>query len=322
MFHPLLKSLGCSVACAHAIVLGCAHLSRLHADQIAFAGCETPRAGVLLRRPPKACELRCRTLRIVETPNLRIHGFGQGTDAARWADECERLRLAICETWLGRRLPEWSPKCEIFLHATLGDYLRAVGADQASTVGASSLERKEGRVVLRRIDIRADREGWFHGALAHELTHVILADEFVPTELPLWADEGMAVMADPTTKQALHLRDLFESQRRGSSRRLVAFLADESAPGPAQIPDFYGQSLSLVKFLADRKTPADFVRFLHRARQVGYDAALGDCYDLAGVADLERQWQRSTLAAQPTNPIHMTAFVSRPADRLASPVRP
>ena len=103
--------------------------------------------------------------------------------------------------------------------------------------------------------------------MAHELTHAILADEFACEELPLWADEGMAVLADPAAKQALHLRNFYHGVRRGWSWRLADFLSDESALSREQIPVFYGQSLSLVKFLVDRKTPADFVSFLHRTEK-------------------------------------------------------
>jgi hypothetical protein len=237
----------------------------------------------------------------VETQNLRIHGIGKQADAAAWARQCERLRTMLAERWLGARQPQvWSPKCDIVLHGTLAEYLRAVGADQASTIGASLIDRAGDRIILRRIDIRADRAGWLQGALAHELTHAILADEFAREELPLWADEGMAVLADPAAKQALHLRDFHNGLRRGSSWRLAEFLSGEAALSREQIPVFYGQSLSLVKFLVDRKTPADFVSFLRRAREVGYDAALRDCYVLDGVADLERQWRRPLTGSKPT----------------------
>lgn len=113
-------------------------------------------------------------------------------------------------------------------------------------------------------------------------------------ELPIWADEGMAVLADPAAKQQLHLRDLQRARRQHSERRLAELPADGNVPTCADAPPFYGQSLSLVKFLVDRKTPAEFVRFLHAAGELGYDAALRECYGLAGIAELERQWGQAT----------------------------
>lgn len=303
MFFPHLKSFGYSLACVMA--LACGDLPRVHAADGA-AGCTAASP----RRSQPRCAIR-RAPRMVETQNFRCYGFSEAAAAGEWANEFERLRRALYRKWLDREPLDWSPKCEIALHATLGGYLQAVGSGQASTIGATTLKGADGKIVSRRIDIRADRAGWLSGALAHELTHVILADEFAMTELPPWADEGMAVLADPTAKQALHLRDFDESRRRGSNRRLAEFLVEGSFPRPEQIPVFYGQSFSLVKYLAGRKTPAEFVRFLHRARQDGYDAALRDCYGLMGVADLERQWLRSQSASKPPRNAIGVAAVDR-----------
>ena len=251
-------------------------------------------AAATVERQEPVRMFRCRGRTIVETQNLRIHGLGAGPEALRWASECEQLRSALCEKWLGNPSPaDWSPKCELLLHATAAAYLKAVGADHADTAGASTVELESRRVVARRIDIRADRPGWLNGALAHELTHLVLADEFAQGELPLWADEGMAVLADPDAKQQLHLRDWQQGRLQGAERRLAKLFADGGLANRQETPVFYGQSLSLVKFLVDRKTPADFVRFLHQVRISGYEAAIEECYGLRGVAELESQWRQS-----------------------------
>lgn len=242
--------------------------------------------------------LRCGGRTIIETRNLRIYGLVAGPGALRLSSEFERLRTSLGEKWLSqRRAADWSPKCELAIHATVAAYAQAVGSDHAFTAGCSSLETDAGRIVRRRIDIRADRPGWLSGALAHEVTHVVLADEFVASGVPLWADEGMAVLADPEAKQGLHLRDLECARQCGRTLRLAELLSEGGAPSREQMPAFYGQSLSLVKYLVARKTPAEFVGFLHSARRDGYDAALRDCYGLGGVADLERQWEQASLIA-------------------------
>lgn len=238
---------------------------------------------------------RCGGRTIVETRNLRICGLGAGPANLRWASEIERLRTSLSEKWLGDRRPaDWSPKCELAIHATAAGYAKAVGSDHAFTAGCSNVETASGRIARRRIDIRADRPGWLSGALAHELTHVVLADEFIAAGVPLWADEGMAVLADPAAKQGLHLRDFDAARQCGRTLRLAELLAESGVPSREQMPAFYGQSLSLAKYLIERKTPADFVSFLHSAQRVGYDAALRDCYGLGGVADLERQWGQAS----------------------------
>ena len=80
----------------------------------------------------------------------------------------ERLKSELADNWLGHAAQDadaWSPKCDIILHATLTSYLRAVpGGEQ--TVGSSLIEAERGKVATRRIDIRADKRGWFAEALA------------------------------------------------------------------------------------------------------------------------------------------------------------
>lgn len=53
---------------------------------------------------------------------------------------------------------------------------------------------------------------------------------------------------------------------------------------------FYGQSVSLVAFLVDSKTPVDFTRFVTVALEHGEEAALQEVYGIAGAEQLERHW--------------------------------
>jgi hypothetical protein len=246
---------------------------------------------------------------VVETANFRIYGIGGLRDAARIGDDFESLRERLCRTWLGeKRLPDWSPKCDVVVHSTARSYLRAVGQDRFATVGASLIDINKGCVSRRRIDIRADQAGWLAAAAPHELTHIIMADEFLGSNLPNWADEGMAILADSAAKQSLHRRDLNDGYCGRAVFRLVEFMCQACYPSADRIPVFYGQSVSLVKFLVERKSPAEFVRFMHRSEKVGCDAALAEVYGLGGVAELERQWLQTV--AGPTHPTDKLAMAT------------
>ncbi len=255
--------------------------------------CAKP-AGALTKDDAKSSNVRRISANVIETPNFRIYGFGRSRDALKWAAEFEQMRDRAYAFWLDRaESPAWTPKCELVLHATGSDYLRAAGRDQAATLGFSSVEWSGHHIVVRRIDIRADRAGWCAGAFAHELMHVVMAEECAACELPVWADEGMALMADPAAKRALHLRDLSSAYKCNSICPLAQFLSSTSYPCRENIAVFYGQSLSLVQFLVARKSAPEFLRFLRLADQTGYEAALKKCYGIDGVADLERQWRKS-----------------------------
>lgn len=266
--------------------------------------------------PPKLAPRK--TIEVVETANFCIYGIGPLRGASRIGDDFESLRERLCRTWLGeKRLANWSPKCEVVVHATTSCYLRAVGQDQFATLGASLIDAKNQAISRRRIDICADRAGWFASAAPHELTHIIMADEFLGGQLPTWADEGMAVLADAAPKQSLHLRDFNDGRRDRTVFRLAEFICQKCYPSADRIGVFYGQSMSLVKFLSDRKSPPDFVRFMHRMEKIGCDAALRDIYGLDSVAELERQW----LAAVAKTRSPQVAVALAPVARLI-PVPP
>lgn len=231
---------------------------------------------------------------ICESANFRFCCRGSSTASHETVLKAERLKHRLAEKWLAEEFDaeaRWTPKCDIILHASLASYLRAVpGGDQ--TVGSSLIETDRGRIITRRIDIRADRPGWFSAALGHELTHVVLADAFPGSQVPHWADEGMAVMADPTSKQDAHFEDLRYAQMSRSTLRLVELLALEGYPQPHQQAAFYGQSASVVRYLVERDSAARFLNFVRVAEEQGYEQALRSEYQISGIRDLESRWVR------------------------------
>lgn len=128
-------------------------------------------------------------------------------------------------------------------------------------------------------------------ALAHELTHILLGGHFGYQQIPRWADEGVALLFDTDEKQQRHHRDLSYAFRTNTTLRLVELLALEKISSNEQMSVFYGQSLSLVHFLIERESPAQFVSFLERSGEAGYDLALRESYGIEGVAQLEQLWR-------------------------------
>lgn len=227
---------------------------------------------------------------VLESANFRFCCVGRLTISDRLVEATEKLRIDLAEKWLGGA-EAWQPKCDLVLHATSAAYQRAVPGGQ-QTAGSGLIEVEGGKVVRRRIDIRADRPGWFDAALGHELTHVVLADLFPDGAVPAWADEGMAVLSDPSPKQDLHLRDLRLARQQRATYRLVELFALDGYPPAERHATFYGQSASLVRFLVARGTPEQFARFVRTASDHGHDRALREIYGMQGVEELERRWLR------------------------------
>jgi hypothetical protein len=240
---------------------------------------------------------------ILESENFRFCCRGPLGITEAVVRATESLRRELAEQWLAASGPsDWKPKCDLILHSTGAAYEKAVpGGGQ--TVGCSVINMDGGRITGRRIDIRADRPGWFRAALAHELTHIVLADQFPDGRLPAWADEGMAVLADTDVKQGAHQRDLNSAQSHRQTFRLVELFALDGYPAAERQAAFYGQSASLVRYLVGRGTSEQFVRFVRSAASDGYEAAVRDVYGLRGVHDLERRWLQdvNTLGAVARN---------------------
>ena len=234
------------------------------------------------------------TWQVRDTVNFRVCSTGEREAAEQLATRCEELREHLAGVWLNQRpASAWKVRCEVVVHSSDAGYERAVGRGAQMTVGSALIETEGSRIVTRRIDLRPDRGSETQTALAHELTHVIIADRIDRSQLAPWADEGIAVLADCPEKQKAHFDDLRRGLDSQETFRIGELFTLSHYPAPEQMGVFYGQSASLASFLVARETPADFVRFLEIAAVEGYDSALSTVYDIADVAALEQLWTAS-----------------------------
>lgn len=231
-----------------------------------------------------------------ETENFRVYSFAGGPPAAEVANKSEHLRAELQRIWLGESTQSpWRPRCDVVLHASRASYQQAVGGG-AQTSGSSLIRYERGSMQVRRIDLLVDSRGGFT-AMAHELTHVVLADRFEGRQPPRWVDEGIATMADSHAKRKLHHRDCQHALSNGKALRMIEILKLEEFTSADQVPPFYGQSLSLVNYFFQHSEPKDIVDFVETAMQHGYDHALRTHYDINGVTALEQKWRNFAKTA-------------------------
>ncbi len=235
---------------------------------------------------------------MVTTSNFIVRSYNGGPNPAEVAKSCETLRPRIQKRWFGKASAEsWQPVCEIVLHATKGSYLQAVGPGAGQTSGSSLIKQQSGRVVSRRIDMLVDQRGRTT-ALPHELTHVVLADYFPGQRPPAWFDEGVATLADPEEKLARHRRDCCHAVHSGTAFPLIELLTLDRLSSAKQFPAFYGQSVSLVRFLAEQDESTKILPFVKRGLETGYGKALQVSYGIDGVGQLQRLWLDHVLSSQ------------------------
>ena len=235
---------------------------------------------------------------VAETANFRLYCRSEGV-ARQSAEQAESLRSELSTKWFGTAADKpWVPRCLVVVHASRRSYTLSAGPGSDQTVGASAVSFDAGRITSRRIDLLANDQSALNYAFPHELTHVLLRDRFSSGNLPRWADEGMAMMADTAEKQSRHLQDLRNAIAKSTEFSAADLLTTREYPRSGRRQAFYGQSIFLTQFLVAQKTPQHFVAFLERANAVGYDNALRECYGIDGMARLDRQWRSELYAGR------------------------
>ena len=132
--------------------------------------------------------------------------------------------------------------------------------------GFSTMGMNGGRIIARRVNLRVDHPNLLRAILPHEITHVVLADLFPHQQIPRWADEGMAVLAEPANEQHLRAADLNDPLSTGRLYKLEQLMSMDYPEGQYW-GLYYAQSVSLTRFLVEQGTPAQFVQFVQRAQQ-------------------------------------------------------
>jgi len=228
----------------------------------------------------------------VATGNIVVVGIDPSR-AATIHEHAETIRREAFSQLLGETNPKpWLVRCEIHVHASADSFEQAVGGSPVEARGATSLQFSGDRVVARRIDVMGDGPEVVPDAIDHELVHVVLADHFVHSAPPRWADEGLALLFDRPEKQRGHEADFQDARRRGLAWSAADLLAldDYPADGPRQ-KIFYGQSAALVRWLIARRDAATFIRFLDDAAQAGMEAALDRHYAIPSLASVSSAWK-------------------------------
>jgi hypothetical protein len=224
-----------------------------------------------------------------ETRNFRIYYIDPAL-GEKAAEAAEAVRSHQAKRWgsSAARVP-WSPRCDIYLYPSADDFAKQTGQPESSP-GFSTMGINANRVISRRVNLRGDHPQLLTAVLPHEVTHVVLADLFTEQQIPRWADEGIAVLAEPKSEQLSRAAELTGPLKDGKVFKLSELMAIDY-PNEESWNLYYAQSVSLTQFLVSEGTPAQFIAFVRGAQQKGVDSALREVYHMEGSAALETKWQ-------------------------------
>jgi hypothetical protein len=175
----------------------------------------------------------------------------------------------------------WDNRCRIYLYSDRTSYL--------DVTGSISWSRAHVYVVEKRIITYAGQEGFFKTILPHEMAHIIFR-EFIgfDKKLPIWLDEGVAILAEADSSQRL----LFAKDMVLKDRHIpLTALSDIRNYASMDPYVFYSQAASLVDFLLNRYGRNNFVVFCRELRDRNdWQEALRRVYRFEGLDDLENSW--------------------------------
>jgi hypothetical protein len=231
-----------------------------------------------------------------ESANFRLMHKNTTEFAEQLVRAAEMARASAIDKWTGGGKSDWTPACEMYLYATAADYAKATGK-AADSPGHATYKAQGGAIVGRRLDLRADDPNLLAGVVPHETTHLVLGDLFADAPLPRWADEGMAVLAEPPARVDRFNRTLHSSRRQGRLVPLEKLFAKSEYPDATLITIFYVESVSVVDFLVAEKGPQVFVQFVRDVTKLGVEAALQKHYDCRNLTALQDRWLTKTFAA-------------------------
>lgn len=251
---------------------------------------------------------------VVETPNFSVWTRDSQHQAVETAQSCEELRTSLQSDWsLTDNNSAWQPKCAVVVHAGIDDYRRELGG-QDQSVGCTTVTCDEGRIVFRRIDLRADAIDWQSNALPHELSHVILADRFGDRPLPYWLNEGLAMLAENESLRLRRSEVLSAAQARGDVPTLKHVLASNAGLTHHDADVSYAVSASVVRLLEQDLGRDGLLEFAERWTAAETGAAATEHFAVLGGLDKwERRWLDSLRRIEPAP---LTRNADRQHDRL------
>jgi len=232
-----------------------------------------------------------------ETANFRIIYRQNKSQVETVAAKAEQLRGTSFERWFGPPGTEWSPRCDIWLHATAAEYAQAT-QKPAATPGHASVGVKEGKVLYRRIDLRLDSTNVLDSALPREVGYVVLADLFPDQPLPTWAHVGMTIQGEAPAEVSRYLRTMPRLQQEKKLLAVRDLLKMPDFPEAERITAFYVESVSLVDYLVRLKGARAFALYLREAPRRGYEEALDRHYGIKDAADLHDRWMKFAMKGE------------------------
>jgi hypothetical protein len=209
------------------------------------------------------------------TTNFHVHAADPQVAQliGQWAEHYRKEKATL---WLGHEMPNWSQPCPLY-----------VEVNTQGPSGATSFQFGQGQVLGMKMEIQGPLERLVRSVLPHEITHTVFAFHF-RQPVPRWADEGGSVLSEDDIERNRHdqlVRSIINKGQKIPLRTLMGL-----KEYPAQVMCLYAQGYSMTDYLVKRGNRQQFLNFLSRGMQAGWDRAVQEQYGHRTIEELEQAW--------------------------------
>jgi hypothetical protein len=226
------------------------------------------------------------------TPSFRVLHLGSAALAARVAQGGEAQRRQQLKLWtVAAPDTPWSPRCDVYLFPSTQVLIQMSGREaKAGSASARPSQLYRGRMISRRINLAADDEHLLESTLPHEISHVVVTDLLEGKRVPLWADEGLAVLAELSDQTRTRYAEVVADYlARRQTFAVPALLQMTRYPDREYTSLFYAQSTSLTRLFLDRSGRSTLLAFLRASAAGSVETALKQHYGMT-LLELQNLW--------------------------------
>jgi hypothetical protein len=229
---------------------------------------------------------------VAESSHFSVWSKVSAAESISIAHRSEQLRSELQKCWLMEDVPQWRCRCHVVIHPDLAAYRGLLPGESSASVGCTTITTDHGEVIFRRIDLRSDVMDWEQNALPHEMTHVILADRFPRERLPIWLNEGLAMLSEQPALRARRDQVLRAALSRGAIPSLRLLLQQDGNLERISPELAYAVHSSIVFYLERIGGRQRLGEFAELMLHTDCETALNEIFALSGgIDELERRWR-------------------------------
>jgi len=180
----------------------------------------------------------------------------------------------------------WENRCKIYLYPSREQYLEMTDA--------KSWSKGKVHVIKKEIATFAKNEQFLNYVLPHEMGHIIFREAVgFDTDLPLWIDEGIAILQEKDREKYLLAVRTFIKQKSFIPLNELSEIRAYVGSFPYI---FYSESASIMDFFLKKFNKKKFVSFCHSIRDgTEWKDALLKTYKFESLEELEQAWIENSV---------------------------